>query len=133
MYAHTLAHQKVLLDPRSVCAPLLQLCLTLKTLWTVACQAPLSMEYSRQEYWSQLPSPSAGDLPNQGSNLSLLCLLHWQAGSLPLAPPVKPEILGVCHSFSKLLHMANFTDFPFKFYQVSCLSNWFCLLRQLQC
>ena len=33
---------------------------------TVACQAPLSMEFSRQEYWSWLPFPSAGDLPNPG-------------------------------------------------------------------
>jgi len=31
---------------------------------TVACQAPLSMEFSRQEYWSGLPFPSPGDLPN---------------------------------------------------------------------
>ena len=105
----------VLLDPRSLCAKLLQFCLTLVTLWTVACQAPLSMEFSRQEYWSQFPSSSAGDLPNQGLNVSLLCLLHWQAGSLPLAPPAKPQILGVCHSFSKPLHIANFKYFPFKF------------------
>ena len=34
------------------------------TLWTVACQAPLSMEISRQEYWSGLPFPSPGDLPD---------------------------------------------------------------------
>ena len=33
---------------------------------TVARQAPLSMEFSRQEYWSQLPVPSQGDLPNPG-------------------------------------------------------------------
>ena len=36
------------------------------TLWTVACQAPLSMEFSRQEYWSGLPFPSPGYLPNPG-------------------------------------------------------------------
>ena len=36
------------------------------TLWTVACQAPLSMGFSRQEYWSGLPFPSPGDLPNPG-------------------------------------------------------------------
>ena len=33
--------------------------------WTVACQAPLSMGFSRQEYWSELPFPPPGDLPNQ--------------------------------------------------------------------
>ena len=41
-------------------------CLTLATLWTVAFQAPLSMGFSRQEYWSGLPFPSPGDLPDPG-------------------------------------------------------------------
>ena len=36
------------------------------TPWTKARQAPLSMEFSRQEYWSGLPFPSAGDFPNPG-------------------------------------------------------------------
>ena len=36
------------------------------TSWTVACQAPLSMEFSRQKYWSGLLFPSPGDLPNPG-------------------------------------------------------------------
>ena len=36
-------------------------------LWTVACQVPLSMGFSRQEYWSGLPCPPAGDLPNPGT------------------------------------------------------------------
>ena len=36
------------------------------TLWTVAHQAPLSMGFSRQEYWSGLPFPSPGDLPDPG-------------------------------------------------------------------
>ena len=44
---------------------------TLVTPWTVACQAPLSMGFSRQEYWSGLPFPSPGDLPE--SNPGLLC------------------------------------------------------------
>ena len=38
----------------------------LVTPWTVAHQSPLSMEFSRQEYWSRLPFPSPGDLPNPG-------------------------------------------------------------------
>ena len=58
--------------------------------WAGACQAPLSMGFSRQEYWRGLPSPPPGDLPTQGSNLHLLCLLNWQVGSLPLGPPGKP-------------------------------------------
>ena len=43
-----------------------QSCLTLATPWTVAHQAPLSMGFSRQEYWNGLPCPSLGDLPDPG-------------------------------------------------------------------
>ena len=46
-----------------VCTKSLQLC---TTLWTIAHQAPLSMEFSRQEYWSGLPCPPPGGLPNPG-------------------------------------------------------------------
>ena len=42
------------------------------TLWTIACQAPLSMEFSRQEYWSGLPCPFSGDLPDAGIKLVTL-------------------------------------------------------------
>ena len=42
------------------------------TLWGVACQPPLSMGFSRQEYWSGLPCPPPGDLLTQGSNPYLL-------------------------------------------------------------
>ena len=51
-------------------------CLTF-ALWTVAHQAPLSIEFSRQEYWSKLPFPPPGDLPDPGVEPSSLCLLHW--------------------------------------------------------
>ena len=54
------------------------------TLWTVACQAPLSMEFSRQDYWSRLPFPTPGDLPNPGIEHTSLASLHWQEDSLPL-------------------------------------------------
>ena len=49
------------------------------------------MEFSRQEYWSRLPFPTPGDLPNPGINPNLLHLLHWQAESIPPAPPGKPH------------------------------------------
>ena len=54
------------------------------TPWTVARQALLSMEFSRQKYWRRLP------FPTQGSNRHLSCLLNWQADSLPLAS--KPQL-----------------------------------------
>ena len=44
-----------------------QSCRTLQTQWTVASQAPLSMGLSWQEYWTGLPSPSPGDLPDPGT------------------------------------------------------------------
>ena len=42
------------------------------TPWTVTCQAPLSMGFSRLEYWNGLPCPPPGDLPDPGIELSLL-------------------------------------------------------------
>ena len=57
------------------------------TPWTVTCQAPLSMGFSRQESWSGLHALLREIFPTQGSNLHLLCLPHWQVGSSPLAPP----------------------------------------------
>ena len=63
------------------------------TLWTLSLQAPLSMGFSRQEYWSGLPCSPLGIFPTQGLNPHLiLCLLHWQVGSLPLESPGKPYI-----------------------------------------
>ena len=55
--------------------------------WTVAYQAPLSREFSRQEYWSELPFPSWGDLPNPEIEPMSPAL---QAETLPPGPPGKP-------------------------------------------
>ena len=49
-----------------------QLCPTLCNSMDLACEAPLSLEFSRQEYWSGLPFPSPGDLPHPGIKPSLL-------------------------------------------------------------
>ena len=58
------------------------------TLWTVAHQAPPSMGFSRQEYWSGLPFPSPGDLPDPGIEPRSPTL---QADALTSEPPGKPE------------------------------------------
>ena len=64
------------------------------TLWTAARQAPLSMGFSWQEFWSGFPCLPPGDLPNSGIKItSLTSNLHQQAGSLPLVPPRKPPSL----------------------------------------
>ena len=60
-----------------------QSCPTLMAPWTVAYQAPLSMGFSRQEYWSGLPFPSPGDLPNPGIEPGSPAL---QADALPSKP-----------------------------------------------
>ena len=57
------------------------------TPWTVAYQAPLSMDFSRQKYWSGSPFPSPGDLPNPGVKPGSPTL---QADTLPSEPPGKP-------------------------------------------
>ena len=58
------------------------------TLWTVACQAPLSTGFSRQEYWSRLPFPSPRDTPDPGIKPGSPAL---QLGFLPTEPPGKPN------------------------------------------
>ena len=67
------------------------------TVWTVACQDPLSVEFPRQEYWSGLPFPSPGDLPNPGIEpesptspalqVDSLLLSHQGSPHLPLGSP----------------------------------------------
>ena len=71
-----------------MCAHMLNCVLLFVTSWTVACKAPPSMKFSRQEYWGGLPFPSPGDLPNPGIELGSLTL---QADSLPSEPPGKPN------------------------------------------
>ena len=63
---------------------------TFVTLWTVACQVPQSMEFPRQEYWSGLPFPSPGDLPNSGIRPMSPAL---QVDSLLTEPQEKPTRL----------------------------------------
>ena len=58
------------------------------TPWTVANQAPQSMEFFRQEYWSGLPFPSPGDLPDLGIEPGSPAL---QADALQSEPPGKPQ------------------------------------------
>ena len=69
------------------------------TPWTVAYQAPPSMGFSRQGYWSGLPFPSPGDLPDSGIEPGFPA---FQAEALTSEPPGKPNILTdiVCLTYS---------------------------------
>ena len=69
------------------------------TPWTVACQAPLSMGFSRQEYWSGLPFPSPGDFPDPGIKLGSPAL---QADSLLSEPSGNPSTFVLIFTFITL-------------------------------
>ena len=76
-------------EVKTLCACLLSCVRLFATPWTVAQQTPLSMGFPRQENWSVAMPSSRGFFPTQGSNPRLLCLLQWQADSLPLDPSRK--------------------------------------------
>ena len=80
---------------------LTKLSLILVTSWTVACQAPLSMGFPRQAYWSGLIFPSPGDLPNPGIEPASPAL----AGRFfTTEPPGKPFFYFI------VANMMNYTD-----------------------
>ena len=77
------------------------------TTWTVAYQVPLSVGFSRQEYWSGLPFPSPGDLLNPGIEPRSPAL---QADALPSEPPGKPNLSSRWFNYSVI---ALSWTFPF--------------------
>ena len=88
-----------------------------ETPWTVACQAPLSMGFSRQEYWSMLPFLPSGDLPNSGMKLVLSASPALAGRFLTTEAPGKPIIKHICLSFQKLLqNTINFYWYADNFY-----------------
>ena len=78
------------------------------TPWTVAHQAPPSIEFSRQEYWSGLPFPSPGDLPNPGIEPGFPA---FQADALPFEPPGNPCIAKLRLKLKKVGEIAR----PFRY------------------
>ena len=80
----------------------LQSCQLFVTPWTVVCQAPLSMGFSRHEYWSGLPFPLSGYLPDQDIELMSPAAPELAGGFFTTEPPEKPKfqyILGGKSSF----------------------------------
>ena len=72
------------------CCSVTQSCPALRPPWTVDRQAPLSMEFSKQEYWSGLPCPSPGDLPNPGIEPTFLASPALAGRFFATMPPGKP-------------------------------------------
>ena len=80
--------------------------------WSVVRQAPLSMEFSRQEYWNELPFPPPGVFLTQGSNLSFL---HWQA-----------DLLLFCHWEAHFKYFLAYNKIAkFIYYWLTCLFHVF--------
>ena len=73
VYVHALSHVQLFVNP-----------------WTIARQAPLSMEYSRQEYWTGLPFPTPGNLPDPGIKPESPALAgRFYAPEPPGKPPLR--------------------------------------------
>ena len=75
-----------------VCAQLLSHVRFFASLWTVASQAPLSLEFSRQEYWSALPFHAVGGLPGAGIKPGSLMSSALVGGFFPTEPPLSSPL-----------------------------------------
>ena len=91
---------------KTVVVPSLSRAQLFATLWTVAFQTPLSKGFSRQEYWSGLPCPPPGDLPDRRVKPVPLVSPVLQADSLPTEPLGKPTTKSLL-----LLFILNFFFF----------------------
>ena len=88
------------------------------TPWTVALQAPLSMGFSRQEYWGGWPFPSPGDLPIPGIEPESLAFLGFPGGSVVNNPPVSAGDAGSIPGSGRSLGVGNGN--PLQYF---CLGN----------
>ena len=88
--------------------------------WTVACQAPLSMEFSRQEYWSGLPCPTPGNLPDPGIEPRFLISSVLAGGLFTTEPPGKSLVI-----FTPAQYSASSALVP-QVCDVYCFMNYWC-------
>ena len=102
-----------------------KLCPTLATPWTVAHQAALSVGFPRQEYWSRLPFPSPGDLPNPGIEPGSPAL---QADSIATEPPGKSEA-PPCRSPEPRRHWSLFHKQQAHSFLHECSGTFICFLH----
>ena len=87
-----------------------QSCPTLCNLWIVAHRAPLSMGFFRQEYWSGLPFPSPGDLPDLWTEPMSSVSAALQTETLPAESSGKPNNADSCWKFKNLVQLFYFTS-----------------------
>ena len=99
-YIDTVKSPKIWVAARAVCAACICAkslpCNSCATLWTVACQAPLSMRFCRQKSWSGLPFPTPGDLPDPGTEPAPPALA-LEVYSLPLLHLLSPNTVIKLH------------------------------------
>ena len=88
------------------CCLVTKSCLILCDLWTIACQAPLSLGFPRQDYWSGLPFPSPGHLPDPGIIPASPALA---GGLFTTEPPGKPKYTIEIHKYKVNLILAEST------------------------
>ena len=91
-----------------LCAQLLSRVRLFATPWTVACQAPLCMGFSRQEHWSQWSFPSSGNLPNPGIELTSLASPALAGRFFTTEPPGKQILIyfQISHSVAPAMRLA---------------------------
>ena len=95
-----------------------QSCLTLCNPWTVAHQAPLSMEFSRQEYWSKLSFSPPGDLPDPGIEPMSPIAPALADGFFITKPPGKPLSFHKADYFVKVIHVLGTVKYHLWMYNI---------------
>ena len=142
--AFTVLSKKALPNPRSwrftwfplslivyicVCAQLLSYAWLFSTPWTVAHKAPLSMEFSRQEFWSMLPFPTPGDFSDPQSKPSLLASPALAGRFFTTTPPEKPLIV-LAFVFKSMVHFelifvfAQLHSFAYGYKRIDAFELW---------
>ena len=102
-----------------------QSCWLCATPWTVAHQAPLSMGFSRQEYWGGLPRPPPGDFPNPGIEPTSPESPALQADSLPLSHQLYPWWISIW-----LLHWSTVTLGFLCIFNIQLRTSWWLSSRE---
>ena len=78
-----------------------------ETPWTVAHQAPLSMGFSRQECWSELPCPPPGDLPDPGLTPAALMSPALAGRFFTAETPEKPKLMNTVYEYILLINSGS--------------------------